>query len=53
MRLLAGGPVTVATRRWQGSRERMVTLVARITYEIAPIRSEIVTMPERARLSDL
>jgi hypothetical protein len=53
MRLLAGGPVSVTTRGWQGTRERMLTIIARVTYNLAPIRSELAQQPERIRSKDL
>lgn len=53
MRLLAGGPISVAARSWQGARERMTTIVVRVTYELAPVRSEIAAQPERARTADM
>jgi hypothetical protein len=53
VRLLPRGPVAVASRGWQGSRERMTTLVVRVTYDLRPVRSEVSSNVEPVRTADL
>lgn len=53
MRISPRGPVAVASCAWRGLHEPMVTLVARVTYELEPVRSVVAPRAEPVRLRDL